>query len=96
MADKIQLERLNKLLNIAYKFGYEVGYSFYDYNKVTDINGHLKNEHLYQHEALEVAKELAPLFGITADEICVYMLEDTGYRSEDWDYIPPQVAKKGE
>ena len=96
MENKVQLEKLNKLLNIAYKLGYEVGYSFHDYAKVTDVNGHLKNEYLYQHEALEAAKDLAPLFGLTADEICVYMLEDTGYRSEDWDYIPPQVAKKGE
>lgn len=93
--NKEKLEQLNKLLKTAFKFGWEVGYSFYKYREVTDVNGHLINESLYQQEALAAAKELAPLFGLTADEIEVYMLEDCSTYENDWDYIPPIIAKKG-
>lgn len=92
-----KLEALNKLLKNAYIFGHQVGFSWYKYDAVTEANGHLRDEDRLLKDMEDAAAELAPLFGMKPEEIRVIMIED-GWRSEDWDYIPPFVANftKGE
>lgn len=85
-----KLEALNKLLKNAYIFGHQVGFSWYN-DAVTGTNGHLRDEDRLLKDMEAAAAELAPLFGMKSEEIRVIMIED-GWRSEDWDYIPPFIA----
>lgn len=91
-----KIEILNKLLAVAYKFGFEVGYCWYKPAEVSDTSGHLFHEDLYLKQANELAKELAPWLGLTEDEILVYMLEDCSIHENDWQYIAPEIAKRGQ
>jgi len=86
-----KLEALNKLLKNAYIFGHQVGYSWYRQADVADVTGHLRDEDKLHKELQDAAAELAPLFGIKPEEMRVIMIEN-GWRSEDWDYIPPFIA----
>jgi hypothetical protein len=89
-----KLEALNKLVKNAYIFGHQVGFAWYKQSAVMDVDGHLHDERKLLKEMEAAAAELAPLFDMKPEEIIVFIMED-GYRSEDWDYIPPEIAKKG-
>lgn len=91
-----KVETLNKLLEVVYKFGFDVGYCWYKEEEVCGVTGHLRNEKKYHEEILKLVKELAPCVGLKAEEVVVYMLQDRNMHCDDWDYIPPEIARKGE
>lgn len=87
-----KLDAINKLLELSFKLGYEIGYAHFDSSKLIDINGHLKNEYPYEKEMIDSAKLLSDMLDIREEDVTVYIIEDTGYRSEDWEYIPPIIG----